>query len=149
MGKRGEGWFLMQMGLLALVLGAPRSYHFARTGWLRALGLVILAMGGILGAGGARKLGNNLTPFPKPKEDGQLVTDGVYGLVRHPIYSGLIFGTLGWSLWDGNALRLGLTALLLGFFDLKARHEERWLVAKYPGYVAYRLRVKRLIPWLY
>jgi protein-S-isoprenylcysteine O-methyltransferase Ste14 len=37
-----------------------------------------------------------LTPFPKPIEGGSLVTHGVCAVVRHPIYAGLIMGTLGY-----------------------------------------------------
>ncbi len=36
-------------------------------------------------------LGQNLTPLPHPRHDGQLVQTGIYGLVRHPLYSGVIF----------------------------------------------------------
>jgi protein-S-isoprenylcysteine O-methyltransferase Ste14 len=38
--------------------------------------------------------------------------------------------------------------LLFGFFELKSRREEVWLVERYPGYVAYRERTRRLIPWI-
>jgi protein-S-isoprenylcysteine O-methyltransferase Ste14 len=36
-----------------------------------------------------------------------------------------------------------------GFFDLKARREEAWLLAAYPGYAAYRRRVRKLFPFVY
>jgi protein-S-isoprenylcysteine O-methyltransferase Ste14 len=44
---------------------------------------------------------------------------------------------------------LGYAILLLVFVDLKSRREERWLMAKFPGYTAYRRRVRRLIPYVY
>jgi protein-S-isoprenylcysteine O-methyltransferase Ste14 len=40
--------------------------------------------------------------------------------------------------------------VLLGcFFDLKSRREEAWLLVAYPGYAAYRARVRRLVPFIY
>jgi protein-S-isoprenylcysteine O-methyltransferase Ste14 len=94
-------------------------------------------------------LGANLSPFPKPIEGGTLVTSGVYRFVRHPIYTGLILGTLGWSVWNANLLGVGLAVLLFVFFDLKSRREERWLMEAYPGYAEYRSRVRKLIPFVY
>jgi protein-S-isoprenylcysteine O-methyltransferase Ste14 len=94
-------------------------------------------------------LGRNLTPFPKPIEGGELVTHGPYRFVRHPIYAGLIFGTLGWALFRANLLGLALAVLLFIFFDLKSRREERWLCEAYPDYEAYQQRVKKLVPWVY
>ncbi len=126
MGKRGEVW-----------------------SWLKWVGLAILAAGGLLGTWGMLALGRNLTPFPKPIEGGEMVTHGPYRFVRHPIYAGLIFGTLGWALFQGSLLGLGLVVVLFIFFDLKSRREERWLCEAYPGYEAYRGRVKKLVPWVY
>jgi protein-S-isoprenylcysteine O-methyltransferase Ste14 len=149
MGKRGEGWFLLQLVLFAVILFAPRVPPLDFPLWLRVLGLAIIALGGVFGTGGVLALGRNLTAFPKPIEGGTLVTSGVYGWVRHPIYTGLILGTLGWSVWNANLLGVGLAALLFVFFDLKSRREERWLMEAYPDYAQYRRRVKKLIPFVY
>jgi protein-S-isoprenylcysteine O-methyltransferase Ste14 len=149
MGKRGEGWFLLQLVFFALILFAPKIPPLDLPLWLRVLGLAIIAIGGVFGTGGALALGRNLTPFPKPIEGGTLVTSGVYRWVRHPIYTGLILGTLGWSLWRENLLGVGLAVLLFVFFDLKSRREERWLMEAYSGYAEYRHHVKKLIPFVY
>ena len=149
MGKRGEGWFLLQLVFFALILFAPKMPPLVFPLWLRGLGLVIIAVGGVFGTGGVLALGSNLSPFPKPIEGGTLVTSGVYRWVRHPIYTGLILGTLGWSLWNANLLGVGLAVLLFVFFDLKSRREERWLMEAYPGYAQYRCRVRKLIPFVY
>lgn len=149
MGRRGEGWFALQMLLFAVILFAPRLLPAEFPLWLRLLGLVILAIGGVFGTGGALALGHNLTPFPKPIEGGTLVTSGVYRWVRHPIYTGLILGTLGWSIFRSNLLGVGLAIVLFVFFDLKSRREEQWLAEAYPTYEEYRRRAKKLIPWVY
>ena len=149
MGKRGEGWFLIQLALFALILLSSRIGLWVFPTWLRLLGGVLLLIGGISGTLSILALGRNLSPFPKPIEGGSLVTNGVYGIVRHPIYTGLILGTLGWSLWRENLLGVGLAVLLFVFFDLKSRREERWLMEAYPGYTEYRRRVRKLIPFVY
>lgn len=149
MGKRGEVWFLLQMALFAIIFFAPQATCFVCPPWLKGVGLAIQAVGGLLGTWGMLALGRNLTPFPKPIEGGELVTHGPYKFVRHPIYAGLIFGTLGWALFRANLLGIGLAVLLFIFFDLKSRREERWLREAYPGYEAYQQRVRKLVPWVY
>ena len=69
--------------------------------------------------------------------------------MRHPIYSGLSLAAFGWSLIWNSIAALVATLLLLAFFDIKARREERWLEEKFTGYAAYRSRVKKLIPFVY
>ncbi len=149
MGKRGEGWFLIQLLLFALIVAAARIGTWAAPAWLRAAGALLLVVGGVFGTFGVLALGRSLSPFPKPIAGGRLVTTGVYRIVRHPIYTGLILGTLGWSLLIGSIFGLGLTVALFVFFDLKSRREEAWLTESYPEYPAYRSRTRKLIPWVY
>jgi protein-S-isoprenylcysteine O-methyltransferase Ste14 len=148
-GKRGEGWFLIQLALFVLILASSRIGLWVFPAWLRVLGGVLLVIGGIAGTLGIFALGRNLSPFPKPIEGGSLVTNGVYGIVRHPIYTGLILGTLGWGLLMSSVLGVILAVVLFLFFDRKSRHEEAWLLETYPGYAEYRDRVKKLLPGIY
>jgi protein-S-isoprenylcysteine O-methyltransferase Ste14 len=149
MGKRGEGWFALQMVLFAVILLAPRVPPVPFPAWLQGLGLLVLAIGGVFGTWGMLVLGRNLTPFPRPIADGTLITSGPYAYVRHPIYAGLILGTLGWALFRANLLGVALAAALFVFFDLKSRREEQWLAEAYGAYVEYQKRVRKLIPWVY
>lgn len=149
MGKRGEGWFVLQMILFVVILFAPPVVCTTCPPWLRAVGMALLIAGGLLGTWGLLALGSNLTPYPRPIEGGSLVTSGPYRWVRHPIYAGLILGTLGLGLLRANWVGLGLAALLFVFFDLKSRREEAWLREVYADYPAYQRRVRKLIPWVY
>ncbi len=114
MGKRGEGWFLIQLVLFALIVAAARIGTWPAPVWLRLFGALILAAGGAFGTLGLLTLGRNLSPFPKPIEGGRLVTTGVYSIVRHPIYTGLILGTLGWSLLMSAPVGVVLVVALFG-----------------------------------
>jgi protein-S-isoprenylcysteine O-methyltransferase Ste14 len=78
-----------------------------------------------------------------------LVQSGVYAVVRHPIYSGIIIGLVGIALIFGSWAGIACSVIVLLFFDAKSRLEEKWLIEKYPEYPAYRMRVRKLIPFIY
>lgn len=87
-----------------------------------------------------------LHEFDRPLERARLQVSGVYGLVRHPMYGGLILIGLGWSL-ASSPLALVVTAALLLVLEAKSRLEESWLEQRFPEYDAHRSRVRRrLIP---
>ncbi|GAB4203342.1 MAG: isoprenylcysteine carboxylmethyltransferase family protein [Coleofasciculaceae cyanobacterium] len=155
-GEHGEYLVLVQgallIGFVLLPVYRPASWVldspnllYLRWGIAAALGFSACLLIGK----GLLDLGNNLTPLPYPKENGQLVRSGVYSIVRHPLYSGLIFAALGWVVLQLSLSHLIAAAVLFAFFDAKARREEAWLTEKYPDYSEYRQQVKKLIPGLY
>ncbi|MGL5060363.1 MAG: methyltransferase family protein [Microcoleus sp.] len=154
--SRGEYLVLLQGLLLTVFIILPvyqppglkiESTQLIYVTWILAsaigLGAVILLVKGLI------DLGKNLTPLPYPREDGELIQTGIYGIVRHPLYGGLILAAFGWTIWRISLSHLVATAILLIFFDIKARREENWLSEKYPEYLEYRQRVKKLIPGIY
>jgi protein-S-isoprenylcysteine O-methyltransferase Ste14 len=151
-GRRGEYWVLAQ-GFLVLGFVLLPVYRLPGLPMVEPYGLpiaLLLAIAAlVLFCKGFWDLGNSLTPLPHPKDDSQLVQSGVYRIVRHPIYSGLIFGGWGWALYQFSVTHLiGAIALFL-FFNAKASREESWLNERYPDYSEYCQRVKKLIPGLY
>lgn len=150
MGRRGEGWVLLQAALFALFLFAPRlgpGWPDTRLFWLA--GAPCALAGGALALWSVRTLGRALTPFPRPLPHAQLVTSGAYRLVRHPIYFAILLLCFGLALLSTSTTRLLLVPVLLIFFDLKSRREEIWLRQQYPTYAAYQARVKKLLPGIY
>ena len=148
---RGEIWVVGQFVLLGVLLVVPRVGP-GWPGWLgwvgRLVGVPVLG-GGVAMIGAAfRDLGPNLTPLPKPKDDGRLVRDGLYGIVRHPIYGGLILFAYGIALLTGSASRLAVATALLAWMNAKASREEVWLLERYPDYADYRREVPKLLPRL-
>ena len=144
LGGRGEGWVVAQVALAGLVvlceLFGP-AWPEPAAHALAAAGVVVAAMGILLFLAGGRSLGRSLTPFPKPSQEASMREGGAYGLVRHPMYGGVLLAAAGWSL-AASPLGLAATALAALFLELKARREETWLVERYPGYDAYRRRVR-------
>lgn len=150
MGPRGEGWVIGQFLIALAILAATFVTRIELPLAVRLVGVGLLVVGAGIIAFGTLHLGKNLTPFPKPKDGAHaLVTSGIYGIVRHPIYSGFAIGALGWTLYWGTLLGMALAIFLFVWFDMKARREEAWLMDKYPEYAAYRTRVKKLIPFVY
>ena len=84
-----------------------------------------------------------MTPYPRPRETGELIEKGPYRFVRHPIYvAGLLF-FLGVGLSSSVPATLG--ALALGtLWWRKAAIEEEHLAAQFPEYEDYRRRVRWL-----
>ena len=152
LGPRGEGWVVLQ-GVLLVAIAACGLVPPAWVGPARlvtaAAGAVLIVVGAALAVAGLRDLRENLTPLPRPRDNGVLVETGAYALARHPIYGGLVIAAAGWGLAIASPVALVLSLGLLVFFDLKSRREEAWLEASYPGYPAYRRRTRRLIPFLY
>lgn len=149
---RGGWWVLAQVPVLLLALALPRwtaggpfDLHTLPT----LAGMVLTTLGFGLTLMGLFSLGDTLTPFPRPLERGVLHHQGIYGYMRHPIYSGLIVAAFGWTLCWISLPGLASAALTLLFFDRKAAREERWLHQQYPDYGAYALRVKRFLPGIY
>lgn len=144
---------LWVIGQSVLMLGLVVLGVTQRQGWQSensfAAGAVLFSIGAVMGIWGVRSLGGSRTPHPTPKADAELVQHGIYRLLRHPLYGSVMLASLGWALlWQSKAA-LGLAVVLCGFFDAKARLEERLLLAKFPEYAAYRARTWKFVPWVY
>ena len=112
--------------------------------WVAYLaGGALLGLGVALLVAGGAGLGSALTPFPAPRGGEALRTSGVYGLVRHPIYGGVILVALGWSIAFATPVGLALTVVLALFFELKSRREEHLLEQIHPDYPEYRRHTRR------
>ncbi len=148
--QRGGLWVVGQSLLLCAVVAGgilARNQWHSLTSTL--CGTFLLLLGAGCGLAGTISLGRNLTPFPKPLVSTRLVQTGIYRILRHPLYTAVFCGSVGWALLWGSGAAL-LAAVALGrLFDAKARKEERWLREQFPEYSGYQQRVRRFIPWLY
>jgi len=154
-GARGEWLVVIQVVLIGLVFLGPRKvdgwpawpFPFPRA--CSVLGCEFMVGGGFLLVAGLVRLGRGLTPLPYPKDEAELVQTGPFALVRHPMYGGGLILAFGWALYIHGWLSLGYVAALFVFLDVKSRHEEKWLMEKFPEYVSYQQRVCKLIPFVY
>lgn len=122
LGPRGEGWVAIQAGLFVAVIatGFAGPLWAGPTRVIGALaGLALMAGGIALIVGGVVGLRRQLTAFPRPVADGELIAEGVFGLVRHPMYGGGILCAVGWGLLTASVPTLLCALALALFFDLK------------------------------
>ena len=78
-----------------------------------------------------------------------MVSSGIYGSLRHPIYAGWCLGSLGFALVFGSALGVAVAVGLVIFYDLRTRDEDKHLMLRYPDYAQYMVRVRRFVPGIY
>jgi protein-S-isoprenylcysteine O-methyltransferase Ste14 len=152
LGRRGEGWVALQLVLVAVMAAAGAKGRK----WPSASRNVRIAAASLSGLGGlylfgsaVARLGRQITPFPKPVEQGSVKSTGAYGLVRHPMYGGVLLLTLAWSLVS-SPLALMPWTVAVGFLDAKRRREEAWLVEEHPDYEEYKTNVRHsLMPFIW
>lgn len=118
------------------------------TGVSRGIGAA-LALGGVaVMLAAIRTIGRSIQIAPAPKSTATLATHGIYGWLRHPIYTGIVFVSLGLFLRQPTILVAASTVVVIAFLAVKVRFEERLLLARYPTYAAYRTRTWGLFPFL-
>ena len=130
------------------LLRANAALQFGRTmNWI----LVGATAAGLLFTWWARfHLGALWSDLVVMKAGHQVVDTGPYGLVRHPIYSGLIFAVLATSLQKGTGFALLGVAVVTLAFSAKARREERFLRKELGegAYDAYARKTPMLVPFV-
>ena len=119
---------------------------FVVPGWLQLAGLFLSVVGIIISLAAVLTLNKNLSPFPTPKQGAELIQSGIYKYIRHPIYSGILFFTFGFSMYSENTLRLLIFFTLLILFRFKAAYEEKLLQDKFPNYATYKKTTGMFLP---
>jgi protein-S-isoprenylcysteine O-methyltransferase Ste14 len=153
---RGNRWVLTAFGLIGLLLAYLPAYTDRTDFWtldgdaVRWLGVVLFAAGSALRIWPVFVLGRRFSGLVAIQPGHTLVTSGIYGVIRHPSYLGLLVGSLGWALAFRSALGVLLTALFIPPLVARIGAEERLLRMQFGDeYDAYRSRTSRLIPGIY
>jgi protein-S-isoprenylcysteine O-methyltransferase Ste14 len=144
--QKGKRLVFLQLALIIVLALFPDSATVDPR--LSIGGTVLLAIGLVILFAGFKGLGKSLTANPVPIEDGKLVTTGIFSIVRHPIYLGLLVVTLGLVVSSGVWAQILVWAALAMLLTYKMRWEEVLLTAKYKGYADYMTKVPALIPGL-
>lgn len=92
------------------------------------------------------QLKKNLSPFPTPKKDADLVTSGLFEYVRHPIYTGILMVAFFLALYFHSGYKMFIFLLLVLLFYYKSEYEEEKLKNRHPGYDKYRAETGRFFP---
>lgn len=82
-------------------------------------------------------------------KDGQLLMTGPYKFIRHPIYAIVI--VLVWSsvLGHPSLINVIISVIMTGITVIRIVTEEEFLRGRYPNYVEYSRKTKRVIPFVF
>jgi protein-S-isoprenylcysteine O-methyltransferase Ste14 len=153
---RSNRWVITAFALLGLLNGFLPAYADRLDFWTidgdstRWLGVLLFAIGGALRIWPVFLLGHRFSGLVAIQPGHTLLTTGIYSVIRHPSYLGLLTNSLGWALAFRSGLGVVITALLLPIVLARIRAEEALLGSQFGAeYEAYRARTSRLIPGLY
>jgi protein-S-isoprenylcysteine O-methyltransferase Ste14 len=153
---RGNRWVIAALSLIGALAAFLPALTDRKEFWtldgdaIRWLGVVLFAAGGALRLWPVVVLGNRFSGLVAIQPGHTLVTSGVYGVIRHPSYLGLLVNSLGWALAFRAGVGVLITALIIPVLLARIRAEERLLHSQFGAeYAAYRARTSRLIPGLY
>ncbi len=143
-GRKGKVLVFLQFSAIAGLLKVGVDVGISLTGWI-LIGLSALC--GFAALMAMRK--SRFSIFPPPHKEAELISSGVYAVIRHPMYTAVLLFCLGCiihtpQLWP-YSIWIGLMIVLI----LKIQLEEKLLLAKFPGYVDYSKRTYRLLPFIW
>lgn len=151
---RGRASWILRLLLIATVLLALR---LTRNGLLKPhenrglvlAGFVLFVMGLAIAVWARFVIGRSWGMPMTQREHTMLVTAGPYGLIRHPIYSGIMLAMLGTALALSNFWAIPFV-VLSGYFGYSAFIEERNMERRFPdAYPTYKQHTKMLVPFVF
>jgi protein-S-isoprenylcysteine O-methyltransferase Ste14 len=153
---RTNRWVVVAFTLIGLLLGFFPAYTDRIGFWtidgdsLRWVGVALYVAGGALRLWPVFVLGNRFSGLVAIQPGHTLVTGGIYRLIRHPSYLGLLTNALGWALAFRSVVGVLLAAALIPVLVARIHAEEALLQSEFGNeYEAYRKRTARLIPGIY
>jgi protein-S-isoprenylcysteine O-methyltransferase Ste14 len=153
---RSNRWVIAALGVLS-VLDAWLPAYTDRIDFLtfggeavRWIGFLLYTAGGVLRLAPVFVLGRRFSGLVAIQPEHHLVTSGLYGVIRHPSYLGLIIAVLGWGLAFRSGVGVIIAPLMLVVLIARIEAEERLLSETFgANYKAYRARTWRLVPYVY
>jgi len=133
---RGNLFVTIQLGLLALLGFVPGGTLRSVGGFVGGVGWLLVGLGVVILGVSFVNLGSALTAHPIPLEKASLRMTGLYAVVRHPIYLGLLVLALGLVVLAASLWHVAFFVALSAVLHVKAGFEERLLRAIYPEYAA-------------
>jgi protein-S-isoprenylcysteine O-methyltransferase Ste14 len=153
---RSNRWVVVAFSLIGLLLGFVPAYTDRLGFWTidgdttRWIGIALYLVGGAIRLWPVFVLGHRFSGLVAIQQDHTLVTNGIYSVIRHPSYFGLLLNCLGWVLAFRAGVGVLLVVALIPLLVERIRAEEALLLTQFGSeYEAYRHRTSRLFPGLY
>jgi protein-S-isoprenylcysteine O-methyltransferase Ste14 len=156
--KKRAAYLLYLLGVVFLAWIAIMPLDAKRYRWTTHVPMWLEIAGGIALLFSAyficRALADNSFASPliriQTERQHTVVSTGVYGFVRHPMYLGALLLFLGTPLLLGSLYGTLMDLVLIFLLVLRTLDEEELLVNELEGYAEYKKKVKyRLIPFLW
>ncbi|MBR11089.1 MAG: protein-S-isoprenylcysteine methyltransferase [Rickettsiales bacterium] len=129
------------------LLVMPSEELFVSTGWLKYVSMTIASWGVIILVVSFRHLSGLAFLGIKKEEDKGLVTEGLHGYMRHPIYTGTILILMGMFLYHPTDLILVSDLIIFIYLPFGIMWEEQKLIEEFgDSYLEYKKQVPSLIP---
>ncbi|HEY4808847.1 MAG TPA: isoprenylcysteine carboxylmethyltransferase family protein [Roseiarcus sp.] len=153
---RSNRWVIAALGVLGVIDAYLPAYtdriDFLTFGGetVRWVGFFLYSGGGVLRLAPVFVLGRRFSGLVAIQPEHRLVTSGLYGVIRHPSYLGLVVLVLGWGLAFRSGVGIVIALLMLAVVLARIQAEERLLGETFGAeYDAYRGRTWRLVPCVY
>lgn len=153
---RSNRWVIVAFAIIGLLQAYLPAHSDYKETWtfggepIRWFGVVFFVVGGALRIWPVFVLGRRFSGLVAIQSGHELVTTGIYGVIRHPSYLGLLINSVGWALAFRSGVGLLLTVLTIPPLLARIFAEERLLRSHFGAkYDAYTNRTWRLIPWLF
>jgi protein-S-isoprenylcysteine O-methyltransferase Ste14 len=145
---KGNIFVAIQFALLGLLFLVPGRSDWTVAAELALIGVVVSSIAAVILVVSAINLGKSLTANPVPLETATLKTNGLYAIVRHPIYFAVLLLAVVAVVQSRSFMHIVIGVALFVLFEFKARFEEQLLMQHYADYRAYAAKVGRLIPFI-
>ncbi len=153
---RSNRWVIGALGVLSFIDAWLPAYTdridfltFGGEG-VRWVGFLLYSGGGVLRLAPVFVLGRRFSGLVAIQREHRLVTNGLYGVIRHPSYLGLIVSVLGWACAFRSGVGVAIAVLMLIVMLARIDAEERLLNETFGAeYDAYRARTWRVVPYVY
>jgi protein-S-isoprenylcysteine O-methyltransferase Ste14 len=149
-------WIFLPFLVLGFLLAWLPAYTDRVNVWtldgdaVRYFGLALYVMGSVLRVGAVFVLGRRFSGLVAIQEGHELVTGGLYRVIRHPSYLGLLMGLFGWDLVFRSAIGVLVSLLLVPPLVARMNSEESLLESEFgEKYADFRKRTWRLLPSVY
>ncbi len=153
---RSNRWVIYALGIIGLLSAFVPAYTDRKDvlvidgDTVRWLGVALYIVGGAVRIWPVFVLGYRFSGLVAIQPGHTLVTDGIYSVIRHPSYLGLLIVSLGWVLAFRSVVGLVFVVLTIPPVLARIKSEEHLLHEQFGAdYDADRSRTSRLIPGLY
>ena len=133
----------LQFGIIGVMVLLSKGF------FSNLIAIFIFIVGALLGiwALNHNRLGN-FNIQPRMRENAQLITTGIYGYIRHPMYLSVIIMMLAFAICSPTIIEIILLIGLIIVLVLKAKREEKLWLNHSEAYKKYKEQTKLFIPYI-